>query len=58
MYFHNAAISIVTRSLGLTRLYKGGSILHGYAKKVGKTLLFGLVILAVAAAVYIVGSVI
>ena len=41
----------------VSQIMKGGSIMHGYAKKVGKTLLFGLAILAVAAVVCMVGNV-
>ena len=58
MYFHKVTISLMTCPLNLARLYKRGSIMNGYMKKVGKTLLFGLVILAIAAVVYMVGSVV
>ena len=37
-----------------SQIIKGGSIMRAYMRKVGKTLLFGLVILAVAAVVWLV----
>jgi len=47
------SLSLITTLARLT--YKGGSIMDGYANKVGKTLLLGVVIAVVAGLVYMVG---